>query len=605
MTLAAMSRLPLFSTAAFTLAALGCRAEAQDASAAMFRAGPAHPGVYASIGPNLVGLQWTLPTGGDVIGSPTVVGGLAYIPSGDGSLRAVDLNSGTVRWRAELDSPLHSTPAVAGNRIVVTTRDGRIVALDRDGGKERWQVTTGPLLPFPWGHESGDVYVSSPVVSGGTVVAGAGDGMVYAVDLASGRVRWRGATEGRVRSSPAVDGGTVYVGSADGRVYAFDLATGAERWRFETEGVGHFSGDFGYDRRTIQSSPAVADGMVYVGARDGKFYALDAATGALRWRVSHETSWINTSPAVVDGVVYLGSSDASIVQAVDALTGKERWRKKLGRAFWASPAVAGPYLVIGDLAGQVFALNRDNGNVVWTFRTEAQVFGGPVVADGMVLAGSADGNVYALRTGDTPVHRAVFYDSTLSQASWNREAPEYAEYFGQRGYDRLDLTGLAGFLDVRTSDRAPSVVVFATTHLTPEIQRRFRGYLDAGGKVVWPGMPPVLWPADPKTGDNGTLADIAWDAPNRLLGVPHDLAIFDRRGVRATAVGRRWGISDRFRIGWGVAPEGVSEVLALDEWGLAAAWVKTYGGPAGTGFVRLNDHDEHAAFLAAEYRPTP
>src|SRR4030095_13796785 len=96
------------------------------------------------------------------------------------------------------------------------------------------------------------------------------------VDAASGKQKWQAQTGGRVRSSPAVDASRVYVGSADGRVYAFDRATGATKWKFETEGVKLESGKFGFDRRTVQSSPAVSNGTVFVGARDGWIYAMHA-----------------------------------------------------------------------------------------------------------------------------------------------------------------------------------------------------------------------------------------------------------------------------------------------------------------------------------------
>jgi hypothetical protein len=58
----------------------------------------------------------------------------------------------------------------------------------------------------------------------------------------------------------------------------------------------------------------------------------------------------------------------------------------------------------------------------------------------------------------------------------------------------------------------------------------------------------------------------------------------------------------RWRAGFGIEPAGVSRVLGTDEWGLAAAWIKTYGGPEGTGFFRVPD-DDLAIYLAAEYRP--
>ena len=70
-----------------------------------------------------------------------------------------------------------------------------------------------------------------------------------------------------VRSSPAVANGVMYVGSDDHKVYALDAATGATKWTITT-------GD------SVRSSPAVSNGVMYVGSGDHKVYALDAATGA-------------------------------------------------------------------------------------------------------------------------------------------------------------------------------------------------------------------------------------------------------------------------------------------------------------------------------------
>ncbi len=109
-------------------------------------------------------------------------------------------------------------------------------------------------------------------------------------------VRWKFKTGGRVYSSPAVVGGVAYVGSTDGNLYAIDAATGAEKWRFKTgdDPVIH-------NQTGIQSSAAVANGIVYFGCRDSKLYALDAATGAKKWAADNKGSWVIGSPAVKDG----------------------------------------------------------------------------------------------------------------------------------------------------------------------------------------------------------------------------------------------------------------------------------------------------------------
>jgi hypothetical protein len=111
----------------------------------------------------------------------------------------------------------------------------------------------------------------------------------------------------------------------------------------------------------------------------------------------------------------------------------------------------------------------------------------------------------------------------------------------------------------------------------------------------------MLWSLD-STGKSPSLGQYKWDAPSDLLGVSHAAAIFDARGVRATEEGLRWGLPRVWRSSWGVERAGVTRTLGIDEWGLAAAWVKSYGGPEGTGFVRAAD-DFFTVYLAAEFRP--
>jgi hypothetical protein len=85
--------------------------------------------------------------------------------------------------------------------------------------------------------------------------------------------KWQFKTGGPVVSSPAVADGTVYVGSEDGNLYAVDLKTGKEKWKFHTNGW-------------IHSSPAVSGSLVFLTGYDYRFYALDSVTGKKLWDFS-------------------------------------------------------------------------------------------------------------------------------------------------------------------------------------------------------------------------------------------------------------------------------------------------------------------------------
>jgi eukaryotic-like serine/threonine-protein kinase len=558
--------------------------------ASMFRAEPAHSGFYDTPGvPSFGGLQWRVLTAGPVRGSPTVVGNTVYVGSSDGAVYAIDSRRGDIRWRRDVGSPVSSTPAVANGLVFVTALDGTLRAMTSGDGRVMWRFRTGPALPLQWGFESGETWVSSPTVVGGRLLFGSRDGNVYALDAATGAERWRYAAGSRVYSSPAVAGGTVFVGGQDGTLHAIQLADGRAQWRFDTEGKKLRSENFGFDRTTIQSSPAVVDGVVYVGARDGWVYAVDALTGREKWRVDHKVSWINSSPAVNGGIVYVGSSDGHFIQAIDATTGQERWRAPSTQIVWSSPAVDRERVYVGEGDGTLYALDKATGKEVWRYRCAARIMSSPVIQDGRLYFGSDDGSVYAVNAAaGAPLARAVFWDSAFVQAPLSTNRTQLRDFLRNRGYAVLDAAGLARFLTERVSDRAPSVVVFAMDHLPSTVAPiaadtvLARRYLDAGGTLVWLGAPPLIAPV----GIQG-LKDLKRDASWALLGVSFSRGNFDPLAVTPNDAGRRAGLAAWYLDSWAANREDVTTVLATDEQGQAAAWVKSFGGPAGSGFVRF------------------
>lgn len=562
-----------------------------DSTVPMFRGGPAHTGVYPAASGSYGGIAWRIETGGPVRSSPVVTGGTVYVGSSDGSLYALDAGRGTLEWKYDAGAPVTSTPAVAGNTIVLTATDGSVQAVSRRSGKRLWRVSTGPDAKLAWGYESGDNWTSSPVITGHSVLVGSGDGGVYRLALATGKVEWRAATGGRVRSSPALAGNLVIVGSFDGQVHAFDQASGKERWRFATRGIDFQSDTFGFDRKSVQSSPAIAGDLVLAGARDGFLYAIDLATGRQRWVVDHKVSWVNCSAAISDGMVFTGTSDGAFLQALDLATGAERWRADTLGIIWSSPIVSGDKVYAVTTRGPIIAFDKASGRELWRVRYGAGSFSSPAIAGNRMYLGADDGAVYALDlTAPAPLRRMVFWDERLDKVTLLADGARLRDYLTLRGYLLVNSANAVPALD--PAKARGSVIVFAQDYLMPELERPgdatslLRRYLEAGGRVVWPGVPPGLWPRD-TLDDQLNIRAIDRRGPEKLLGVSHQGANFDQRGVsRITPAGRHYGLGGWFNAPWAADPTTVTEVLALDDQGHAAAWTRRYGMSGGL-FVRL------------------
>jgi outer membrane protein assembly factor BamB len=414
-------------------------------TSASFRGDAQHSGVYAQAGvPLLHGIKWKFKTEGAVISTPAVIDGTAYFGSNDHFLYAVNTADGAQRWKFKTGSRVASSPAVSQDRVYFGSYDGNIYSIDAKSGEQRWKFATegerrfmgrhlhgndptGETMPDPF-----DFYLSSPTVVQDTVYIGSGDGNVYALDSATGALRWKFQTGNVVHASPAVANGTLYIGSWDSYFYALDAKSGQERWRFKTGEDHEIANQVG-----IQSSATIVDGIVYFGCRDSNLYALDALTGTKKWAYPTKGSWVISTPIAKDGTVYFTTSDSGLFLAVDAKSGVLKYSLSFHHwPMFSSPAIAGRNLYIGSNAGTLMAIDLDKRTTAWTFSTDGAktnaaaltqkdgapnyataftdnfydemvigvwkmlsigaVLSSPVIERDMIYFGSTDGNVYAI-----------------------------------------------------------------------------------------------------------------------------------------------------------------------------------------------------------------
>jgi eukaryotic-like serine/threonine-protein kinase len=329
-------------------------------------------------------------------------------------------------------------------QVYFLSYDSNFYALDATTGALKWKFRTQGERRFAAKHIHGiepasetmpdpfDFLLSSPAVSNGVVYFGSSDSNIYALDAATGAVKWKFKTGDVVHCSPAVWRGTIFVGGWDTFLYALDAATGKEKWRFKT-GEDHAI----YNQVGIQASPAVADGVVYFGCRDSNFYALDATSGKQLWSFSNKGWWVINSAAIRDGKVYFATSDTGLLHAVDAKSGALLFSVDFNHwPMFSSPAIAGNMLYLGSQQGRLLAIDHAAQKLVWSFDTEAcktngaaltdskgapnysaafadsfyddivaglqkmssvgMILPAPAVSGETVLFGSADGNLYAI-----------------------------------------------------------------------------------------------------------------------------------------------------------------------------------------------------------------
>src|SRR5687768_7311267 len=131
-------------------------------------------------------------------------------------------------------------------------------------------------LKVLWTFNAGEVVDSSAAIVDGVVYIGGGDGDLFALDLATGKQRWKYSTGNIIgESSVAVANGAAFIGDLGGIFHAVNIKDGKALWTFKTGSE-------------IKSSPVVVRDVVLVGSYDGHLYGLDAKTGKPRWKVQTE-----------------------------------------------------------------------------------------------------------------------------------------------------------------------------------------------------------------------------------------------------------------------------------------------------------------------------
>jgi outer membrane protein assembly factor BamB len=353
-----------------------------------FRGNAARTGNMPGPGPTGDPVQlWMVHPTGDVghdeISDPPVIAdGVMYIGTGRGFL-ALDARDGSELWRVQ---GYGGGPAIDGDGLIVRSETGQADGLSL----ARIRRSDGSLV---WTAETGQQFVGwYPALADGIVYVPSGPNDLIALDPATGEVKWRTKLDSPASRSAAVANGVTYVGDQAGKLYAVETGSGDVLWTYQT------------DAATL-GVPSVANGTVYVSSKDGPsnaYYAVDAATGTLKWRFVTPSGSGFFYAAVDDTTVYVPSIDG-VLYALDAPTGALRWKFQTGAELWAMPAIVGDTLYQAGRDGFMYALDAASGKERWRFAIDGPSQMSPVVLDGIVYVTTETGSIYAIGGSESAV----------------------------------------------------------------------------------------------------------------------------------------------------------------------------------------------------------
>lgn len=250
-----------------------------------------------------------------------------------------------LRWRFDAGrarAGISSSPVVYRNLVLVSANDRNLYAIDAATGTVRWRyLSTDELMTQPL--YSGGLAV---VASGNSkcivcfypsyVVVGSGSNRISAVDLLTGKERWGRRIDGNGMPTGALIGSSIIHPDGSGAVLAFDFRTGQARW------AARLPADF-----SMSSAVDGHDGAVYVsGSFPAAVYALNAANGAPRWR--------HTFPIDDEG-----PGDAPMASTSTALFG-EYLQPLAPHSYWGWMVSAG-----SPVRQHIFALDEQTGKLLW------------------------------------------------------------------------------------------------------------------------------------------------------------------------------------------------------------------------------------------------
>src|SRR6266849_5216373 len=401
--------------------------------------------------------------GGRPIATPAYADGMLFVGGGYGSheFYAVDAETGKIIWQIQTGDDGPTAAVVADGLVAFNTESCTLIVVDERRGRVVWQELLGdPLMSQP-AIDKGVLYMAHPAATGRPqkrvefhprAAWPGGSHRLLAADLKTGRHIWEQEISGDVITAPVISDGTVYFTTFDGNSYALNAADGSVMWVKANAATSApvISGGRLYETRKRGAGKEMFEGLARVDAKKGEAQdkeliaksraeylqkgngggvalsaqataSLDSSVGfsaappAAKLAQANDNLGVST---VVGAWSYQGSRAAvskgqilnaqgNYINSVRASDRKQSWQAEVfgsrgaaGSQIFSPPAVGRDYLYLAGAAGYLVSVRQSDGRVGFSYAMKAPIAFQPALARGNVYAGTSDGRLICLKTGD-------------------------------------------------------------------------------------------------------------------------------------------------------------------------------------------------------------
>lgn len=301
---------------------------------------------------------------------------------------------------------LTSAPVIDGNNLFTLDGGGVVRAFDisdPQNPRSRWTLDIT--------REDEREYIGGNIsYGGGKIFFTSGNGEVMAIDAAGGERIWSKSFNMPIKSAPAYKSGRVYFFTSASRMYCLDGPSGELIWSHQ----GIASAEYIAGVVSPIFADAGGEDIVIAAYPSGDVYALNSRTGKERWSIALRRDArqklsavavrsIDATPVLYKGSVYLASNSGNFA-VVDVASGQISWTAPL--SVYNPPVVSGNAVFVATTQGGVMALSRKDGGVIWSSSLPVRDDGdpvswaGPSLASGMLLFSGSNGHMKALSYKD-------------------------------------------------------------------------------------------------------------------------------------------------------------------------------------------------------------